>query len=136
MRLPVTLPVRRSRSLVIALVTAHLLAGAGLVATGVPAFVKLLVVGLLMLSLGLALRRRPVTAIVLKADGTLTFIYADGREVACEADASTTVFPWLIVLRARSLGRIESLTLPPDALGADGHRQLRLWLKWKAKPSA
>jgi len=132
MRLPVTLPVQRSRSLVVALAAAHLLAAAGVLPIDIPWAGKLAILAALVASLAQTQRRSPVNAIVLKADGTLDLVCGDGDEVGCEVKASTAVFPWLVVLRLRSLGRVKSLTLPVDAIGAEGHRQLRLWLKWKA----
>jgi len=132
MRLPVTLPVQRSRSLVVALAAAHLLAAAGVLPIDIPLAAKLAILAVLAASFALTQRRSPVDAIVLKADATLDLVDADGTEAACSIESSTTVFPWLVVLRLRSAGRVESLTLPVDALGAEGHRQLRAWLKWKA----
>jgi toxin CptA len=132
MRLPVTLSIHHSRALTIALAVAHLVAVAGLLATDLPVFVKVLALALVALSLGKVLRRDHVSALTLKADGQLSLVFSDDREAACEIDSATTVFPLLIVLRAKTLERTESLILPVDALGIDGHRQLRLWLRWKA----
>jgi hypothetical protein len=132
MRLPVTLAVQRSRTLTASLVAAHALAGVGLSANGMPVVVLLLLMAALASTLAMAVRRRPIRTLVLKADGYLTVVDDDGRETQCEVDPSTTVFPWLIVLRARSTQGAVSLALPVDALGGEGHRQLRLWLKWKA----
>jgi hypothetical protein len=136
MRLPVTLSVRRSRTLIVALAAAHLLAAAGLVATDLPVVARLLLLPILGLSLMRTLRRGNVSALTLGADGHLTLVGPDGSATACEVDRATTVFRWLIVLQATTHEGPESLTLPVDALGVEGHRQLRLWLKWKASVSA
>jgi len=132
MRLPVTLPVQRSRSLAVVLVLAHLLAAAAVLPIDIPLTGKLAILASLGTSLALIRRPWPVTALVLKADGSLDLVGADGDEAAWAVEASTVVFPWLVVLRLRSAERVESLTLPVDAMGAEGHRQLRLWLRWKA----
>jgi hypothetical protein len=133
MLLPVTLSVRGSRMLMIALAVVHLVVAVGFVAIDLPTFGKLLLVAMLGLSFARVVRRRGmVRALTLGADGRLTLVRVDGSATTCEVDYATTVFSWLIVLRARTAAGMESLTLPIDALGTEAHRQLRLWLNWKA----
>jgi hypothetical protein len=132
MQLPVTLVLKQSRALAAALTAAHILAAAGLVPTTLPVPAKLIVGLFIALSLVRCLRRRRAVSLTLKTDGTLEIERPDGaRQEACVLP-NTTVFPWLVVLSLRVGGRKESLTLPTDALGVDGQRQLRLWLRWKA----
>ena len=132
MELPVVLPVLPSRLLAFALTLAHLLVAAALAAVRLPLPVKLVLGLFVALSLARSLRRRPVACLRLRADGSLELGRTDGDFRQARVLPSTTVFPWLIVLNLRTGTGYESLTLPVDALGAEGHRQLRLWLRWKA----
>jgi hypothetical protein len=73
----------------------------------------------------------------LGADGRLPLLRADGSSSACRVDGrATTVFAWLVILTARHGGQTVALVLPVDALGAEGHRQLRVWLKWRLNAAA
>lgn len=98
-----------------------------------PIFAKLVVWAILALSLGrlLAMRREPV-GMTLNANGRLDLTRAGGQSLDCTVDAETTVLPWLVVLRLKTGKGIETLVLPQDALGAEEHRQLRTWLRWRA----
>lgn len=140
MRLPVTLELKTSPTLAVALVLAHGIALLGAILARPPLLLLLLAAGLLGLSLAVTLRRRvfrlPVKGLVLKADGLLEAVGPDGSSHFAQVDRQTTVFPWLIALLLRIDGRKVALALPPDALGREGHRQLRLWLRWKASAAA
>ncbi|MDP2810466.1 MAG: hypothetical protein Q8O34_10005 [Rhodocyclaceae bacterium] len=130
--LPITLPLRSSRRLAAALLLAHALAAAGLVPTDLPLAVKLLLWLGLGLSLALTLRHgNAVATLTLKADGRIGI---DGKDAAVHPQ--TTVFPRLIVLLAKTGNGTKTWVLPVDALGREGHRQLRLWLKWKASAAS
>jgi hypothetical protein len=130
--LPVTLQVRRSLGLVAAIFLAHVLAGIGLWPAAVPLALKAAVWVALAISLAMFVRRRPVAALTLNANGQLSLFRVDGSSVECRIDPATTIFPWLVVLLVKTVEKTEALVLPVDALGAEGHRQLRIWLKWKA----
>ena len=130
---PITLAVRASRKLVAALCVAHALAGVGLLPSELPVAAKLLLLVILTLSLVLAVRRSGRTAaLTLNTDGRLSLLRLDGSSLDGQVDPATTVFPWLVVLLVRTAEKTEALVLPVDALGGEGHRQLRLWLRWKA----
>lgn len=135
MRLPVILEIRASPMLATALFLAHGLVALETASAGLPGMLAASVLSLILLSLGFSIwryvYRPPVQALRLKADGTLE---VDCRGAGCAArlDPRTTVFPWLVVLLLEIGNRKVSLALPPDALGRDGHRRLRLWLGWKA----
>jgi hypothetical protein len=135
-RLPLTLEIRRSRRLVASLLLAHLLAATGLWPTELPLWTKVVLWVALAVSLVVALRRPCPVALTLQANGRLTMIQLDGASVECRVQPATTVFSWLVVLLLESTGRKVRLTLPVDALGAEGHRRLRTWLKWKASGEA
>lgn len=79
------------------------------------------------------LSRGDIAALTLGADGRLTIERGDGSVGDAALDPETTVFPWLVVLRCRCGGRRESMALPPQATGSEGHRRLRVWLDWRSK---
>ena len=136
MRLPVTLHLKPSRRLAAALAVAHAAVAGGLAATALTLAAKILVVAALALSLAFALRRhvlRPrFAALTLLADGHIEAALADGGTTTLRVLPDTTVLPWLMVLRLRGGDLRVALALPPDAVEAGGHRELRLWLRWKA----
>ncbi|MDD5250552.1 MAG: hypothetical protein PHY45_16365 [Rhodocyclaceae bacterium] len=136
MQLPVTLRLKPSPALAGALVLAHGVVAFGAVATALPGALMLPSLLLLALSLAITLRRHvlrpPLQALTLKADGELEVQCSDGRCGAAAIHPQTAVFSWLVTLQLRIDGRNVALALPPDALEAEGHRQLRLWLRWKA----
>ena len=88
------------------------------------------------LSLAFNLRRhvlRPgIRALTLKADGSLEIERRGGVRSQARVSPRTTVLSWLVVLQFDMDGKISALTLPRDALTDSDHRQLRLWLRWKA----
>ena len=139
MRLPLVLPVKPSPILLVTLSTAH---GVALLVTLVaewPIVAKVLAVLALMFSAWSAIAAqtssrddRPI-ALGLRTDGVLHLHYRYRDAQPATLSASTTVFPWLIILWLKMDGRRLSLCLPQDALGSEGHRQLRLWLTWLAK---
>lgn len=106
----------------------------GLAATPLPIPFKLAIWVVLVLSLvRLLIRQRGVpSALMLRADGRLLLIGRDGGSVECAVDPATTVMPWLVVMKYKAARSVESLVLPVDALGVEGHRQLRVWLRWQA----
>jgi hypothetical protein len=119
---------------VVALTIAHLLPGVGLTATALPVPVKLAIWIVLALSLfRLLLRQRRLpAALKLQANGRMFLLDHTGDATECRIDPATVVMPWLIVLRLSIRQTVESLVLPVDAVGAEGHRQLRTWLRWRA----
>lgn len=130
---PITLAIRRSPSLVAALIVIHVLAGVGLPPADLSVALKSILWVALALSLAMAVRRsHRVASLTLNGNGRLSLQRLDGHCLDCHVDRATTVWPWLIILLARNVATTEALVLPVDALGGDGHRQLRLWLRWKA----
>lgn len=138
MQLPVRLQSKASPLLSGALSAAHLFVFAGLLASGL-SMASILWVGLLLaISLVLAWRTQVLhpawSSMTLLADGSLEVEWADGGHHGAELLAGSTVLPWLVVLRVRVDGRRRSIALPPDGLEGEGHRLLRLWLRWRAMP--
>lgn len=139
MRLPLTLHLQSSRGLAAALTAAHAAVVAGLLATAIPLFVKLAAACIVALSAAFTLRRvlrPPFAAVTLRADGTIEALRADGSSAMLRVLADTTVFSWLVVLRLDGGDAKAALVLPPDAVADGGHRELRLWLRWKATSTA
>lgn len=112
---------------------AYLLVALGFAWARVPIPVKFGLALILALSLFRRLRTQPglPQALKLQPDGSLDWIEADGSAANYRVDATTTVLPWLIVLRLTGRNGGRSLVLPGDALGAEAHRQLRVWLRWR-----
>jgi hypothetical protein len=137
MLLPLRLDVRRSLSLGLSLAAAHALAAAGLYPTDLPFAAKLALWALIALSLYWQVARPPShSALVLQGDGRLSLCGEDGRHSVADVSSETTVLPWLIVLAVKGPAGPARLVLPVDALGVAQHRQLRLWLRWRAALSA
>ncbi len=136
MQLPVTLTIKPSRSLAVALCLAHAAVGTAALLFDLSPMPLLGALGLLAGSLAFSLRRHvlqiPFRTLTLKADGTLEVLGRDGVRQTASVDPGTTVFPWLVALLLKTGDAATALALPPDALNGDGHRQLRLWLRWKA----
>ncbi len=80
--------------------------------------------------------RGDIVALTPRADGRLIVARRDGGSAEADVEADTMVSPWLVVLRLRSGGRRESLAIPPAATGPEAHRQLRVWLRWRASAAA
>lgn len=127
------LPIRRSRALDVALGGAYLLVALGFALARMPIPVKLGLALILALSLFRRLRTRQdlPQALKLLPDGSLTCVGADGSPANWRIDSTTTVLPWLVVLRLRGPTSRRTLVLPRDALGTEAHRQLRVWLRWR-----
>jgi len=120
---------------VAALIIAHLVVGIGLSSLRLPLPARFAVWIILSLSLSRLLwqqRRSLPSALKLQADGTLALIDVQGVQTECRIQPDTTVMPWLVVLRFKTPGGVDSLVLPVDALGIEAHRQLRTWLRWRA----
>jgi hypothetical protein len=98
-----------------------------------PIPVKLGLALILVLSLFRRMRTRQELpqALKLLPDGSLDCIGVDGNHANWRIDPTTTALPWLVVLRLRGPTSTRSLVLPRDALGPEGHRQLRVWLRWR-----
>jgi len=140
MRLPLVLPVKISPTLLVTLSVAHGVALLATLATDWPVAMKALVAIPWGFSAWRSIRwqisrfqgGRP-TALGLKSDGKLDLYCRQGEAQPATVSASTTVFPGLIILWLKTDTERLSLCLPQDALGPEGHRQLRLWLTWLAK---
>jgi hypothetical protein len=116
-----------------ALTIGHVVVGAGLAPIPAPTIAKLVAWAILALSLARILSlRRKLVGLKLKANGKLDVIREDDQLIDCGVSPETSVFPWLVVLRLKAGNTTETLVMPQDSLGTEGHRQLRTWLRWRA----
>ncbi len=79
--------------------------------------------------------RGDIVALKLLADGRLRIERLDGSHAEATIEPETTVYRSLVILRLRTDGRVESLALPRAATGSEGHRSLRVWLRWRGHES-
>ncbi len=143
MRLPLRFPFLRSLSAAAVLSLLHFLAVAILLAVELPVSVKLLFVVLLAVSgyrsiSDHALRRgrNAVVGIMLRDKDQIELEYADGWSVMAALDATSTVFPFLVMLNVRLEGRRLTLPLPADSMKDPDYRHLRMWLRWRVGDSS
>lgn len=113
----------------------HLVAAIALFVAQPPPPARLAGLVALAISLGAGRRQAVPTRLRLDPDGRLQ-VWRDATWRPAQVLAGSVAWPWLIVLRWRENGRYHSLPLPPDALSADAHRRLRVWLRWKAGGAA
>jgi hypothetical protein len=132
--LPLTIALRSSPSLLLSQGLAHLVALGLIWPLAISLPFKALLAALILASAWRVFRRtrKPtVAALHLGKGGALEVETAPGTYLPATVLPQTTVLPGLIVLLLRSAGRTTALSLPVDAMAADDHRQLRLWLKWQ-----
>ena len=136
MQLPLRLQLKPSRSCFVFLASGHILAG---VAVCFLPFAGLIRAGSVLLLALLLLRTwnsvsRGLPDLLLRRDGKLEWQVSGGNPVLAEIGGETLIWPWLVVLHLRTdEGRIRPQVLFADGLvGPDAHRQLRLWLRWRA----
>ena len=134
MPLPMTIALRSSRSLLLSQAVAHLVALGLLWPLAIPLAFKGLIAAAIVASAWRMFHRarKPVVAALhLGKGGALEVETVLGTRLPATVLRQTTVLPGLIVLLLQSARRTTALSLPVDAMAADDHRQLRLWLKWQ-----
>lgn len=137
MQFPIQIELRRSRLLAFLIVVLHVLAVGCLWLLPWPAVARGLLMLIVALSAGYALRASPVIGLRLGERGELAILQADSEPIAAAVHPDSAVFSWLVVLRVRGErdARLGSLVLLPDSMSAGQFRLLRLWLRWLASPS-
>lgn len=135
MHLPLTLPLGDSKRLAALLSLAHLFAAGALLATAIPWAIRLVLLAAVAFSAFRSVVRRhaSVRALHLGARGELAVETKLGARVTASVDPDTMLFPGLVVLVVRQDGQRLVLPLMADAVGTDGFRQLRIWLRWRAR---
>ena len=132
---PLTIPLRPSRRLLLVQAIAHLVAGGAVLVSTIASWLAAALLLLVGLSLTRQQRLSPVTAIVLRGDGNIDIVGADGTVIEAAVHPHTLVLSFLVVLVVllyRQQGRLRSLVLPGDSLATEDFRQLRLWLRWQS----
>lgn len=135
MKLPVTIPLRPSPALAVAAACAHGAALAALLPLELRLELRAALTAAILVSAAWMMRRAlhpKYAALTLAANGSAEIVRLDGDREAVGVHGQTTVLSAGIVLLMRRQGGIEPLTLLPDATGRQAHRQLRLWLRWRA----
>ena len=129
---PLTIPLRPSRRLLLVQAIAHLVAGGAVLVSTIASWLAAALLLLVGLSLTRQQRLSPVTAIVLRGDGNIDIVGADGTVIEAAVHPHTLVLSFLVVLLYRQQGRLRSLVLPGDSLATEDFRQFRLWLRWQS----
>ena len=131
MRLPVVLLPCKSRQARRVLLALHAAAFMAAVA-GLPTMVALPAAAAVAASLLWHLRRDAPREILLKADGRCLVTDQAGRRRELTVLPATMVHRLLVTLVGRDAQGTMAIPLPVDAVGREGHRQLRVWLRWLA----
>ena len=129
---PLSVSPKPSRRLLLIQSLAHAVAAAAVLAATIPSWLA----AVLLLLIGASLARMrlvaPVAALLLRGDGRLETVGADGTASEAAVHPHTLVLSFLVVVLYRQDGRLRSLTLLADSLAAEDFRQLRLWLSWRS----
>ena len=128
-------PIRPSRRLLLILCSAHIAAAVAVLAAALPSWLMAALLTAIGISLANLRRMSPASGLVLRGDGQLEIVGADGTASAALLHSHTLVLSFLVVLLFRQSGRLRSITLLADSLVVEDFRQLRLWLRWRATAS-
>ena len=131
-----SLSIKVSRRLLAIQLAAHLVAAAAVLASPIAGWVAAILLVVIGASLAWLRVRPPSVGLVLRGDGGLLTVGADGTAIEAVVHPHTLVLSGLVVLVFRRERRLHALTLLPDSLMAEDFRQLRLWLRWRAKTTA
>ena len=133
---PFPISLRPSRRLALAQAAAHIVAAGAVLASALPAWLAALLAALVGASLARQRGRKPVAGLVLRGEGRIETVGADGATDEAAIHPHTLVLAGIVVLLYRQRGRLRALTLLSDSLDAEAFRQLRLWLRWRAASAA
>jgi len=129
---PLSVSIRPSRRLLLIQSAAHVVAAVAVLAAILPAWLAAVLLILIGASLARQRATPPVATLILRGDGRLETVGADGTATEVVVHPHTLVLSFLVVLLYRQQGRLRSLTLLADSLAAEDYRQLRLWLRWRS----
>jgi hypothetical protein len=124
--------VKPSRRLLLIQSLAHAVAAAAVLAATIPSWLAAVLLLLIGASLARARLVTPVTTLLLRGDGRLETVGADGTASEATVHPHTLILSFLVVVLYRQDGGLRSLTLLADSLTAEDFRQLRLWLNWRS----
>jgi toxin CptA len=129
---PLSLAIRPSRRLSLIQIVAHLVAIGAVLAATLPSWLAAVFLVLVGASLARQRRKPSVASLILRGDGQLETVGADGTASEAAVHPHTLVMSYLVVLLYRQQGHLRALTLLADSLEAEDFRRLRLWLRWRA----
>jgi len=129
---PLSVSIRPSRRLLLIQLAAHVVAVGAVLAAALPSWLAAVLLLLIGASLARLRAASPVATLVLRGDGRLETVGADGTATEAIVHPHTLVLSFLVVLLYRQEERLRSLTLLGDSLAAEDFRQLRLWLRWRS----
>jgi len=132
---PISIELHRSFHLFLLLVLLHAIAAGCTIALPWLWSLRCVLLTLVALSLGFALRPSRIHGLQISGRCRLDCLLVDGSRVGAAVLQDSTVFNRLIVLRLR-IGeekRVSKLALLPDHMSADQFRMLRLWLRWQTE---
>jgi hypothetical protein len=124
--------VKPSRRLLLIQSLAHAVAAVAVLVATIPSWLAAVLLLLIGASLARARLVTPVATLLLRGDGRLETVGADGTASEATVHPHTLVLSFLVVVLYRQDGGLRSLTLLADSLTAEDFRQLRLWLNWRS----
>jgi hypothetical protein len=129
---PLSVSLKPSRRLLLIQSLAHAVAAAAVLAATIPSWLAAVLLLLIGASLARARLVTPVATLLLRGDGRLETVGADGTASEATVHPHTLILSFLVVVLYRQDGGLRSLTLLADSLTAEDFRQLRLWLNWRS----
>lgn len=138
MQFPITIGLRRSRFLRLALVSTVIVATGMAMKMPWPVGFRTALVLLVLITTCLAWRKfnKSPSAIRLEESGKILFSAADTSEfVEAELLSGATVHPWLTVARFKTAQGPLQLIVAVDTMKSDDFRHLRIFLRWRAEVS-
>jgi hypothetical protein len=129
---PLSVSLKPSRRLLLIQSLAHAVAAVAVLAATIPSWLAAVLLLLIGASLARARLVTPVATLLLRGDGRLETVGADGTASEATVHPHTLILSFLVVVLYRQDGGLRSLTLLADSLTAEDFRQLRLWLNWRS----
>ena len=129
---PLPVSLKPSQRLLAIQSLAHLVAAGAVLAANLPASMTVFLLLLTGASLARVRRPLPVAAVILRGNGTIEIVGADGTASEAVVHPHTVVLSFLVVLLYSQQGRLRSMTLLGDCMSAEDFRQVRLWLRWRS----
>jgi toxin CptA len=129
---PLAVALKPSRRLFLFQVVAHALAAGAVLAATVPSWLMALLLLPIAISLARMRRKARPAGLILRADGGLEIVGADGTASDAVLHPHSLVLSFLVVLLYRQEGSLHALTLLGDSVTAEDFRQVRLWLRWRS----
>ena len=130
---PLTIHLNPSRRLLAIQLAAHVIAASAVLVSSVPGWVAALLLLLVGYSLARQRNAEIPTSLILRDAGRFEKVGADGTVTEAEVHPHTMVISPLIVLLYRQDDRTGALVLANDSLSPGNARELRLWLRWRAR---